>query len=121
MGKKTAAVTIADVLKPLLEQATAGCSRSWRIYPDGHAECIGVDYETRKLSVEAWTNDTLVIRVPGRSVWDGNYSPRRYVGPKLMVLRIVAVTPMPQASYRVVKVEPLIEIPVGRKRKEGTA
>jgi len=120
MGKKKAAVTIADVLKPLLERATEGFGYRWRIYANGSVESIGVNYETRRCSIEAWTDDTLVIRVPGRSVWDGNYSPRRYVGPELLVFRIVAVTAPLQASFCVVDVEPLIEIPVGRKRKEGT-
>lgn len=59
--------------------------------PDGTAKFQGVDFELgrKQIRVVARRADTIVLQVPGRMVWNGNWSPRRYEPKEFLVFRIL--------------------------------
>jgi hypothetical protein len=73
----------------------------------GQVRILGVDFETNRLKIVAQNSESIVIRVPGRTCWDGNYSPRRYVSPEVMVYKILKSKKQPHGQT--FEVEPLIE------------
>lgn len=86
-----------------------------RLRPDGTVETFGIDYETRKITVECCNDSTLVLRVPGRSCWSGRFGDRHYAPPELLVFRILARS---KKDPNCLRVEGLIEISLARKKKE---
>lgn len=59
--------------------------------PDGTAKFHGVDFELGRKQIRLVSRraDILVLQVPGRMVWNGNWSPRRYEPKEFMVYRIL--------------------------------
>lgn len=85
-----------------------------RILADGQVQTPGFNYyETGKLTVVARNRKSIVLKVPGGKVWDGNCSPRRYVPPMLMVFRIIKTH-----EDGLLDVEGLIEWTTGRKKPD---
>ena len=83
---------------------------------------VGVDYETRNISVLARNKDAIVLKVPGRTVWSGNYVQRRYVPPAILVYTIKkSVKSIVKNGEEIIEVEPLIEWDHARKKKEETS
>ena len=74
----------------------------------------GFDYETNRISVLCENQNAIVLKVPGRSVWSGNYCPRRHVPPEVMVFGIVRQTR--EGKVRTLIVEPLIGWETGRSK-----
>lgn len=73
---------------------------------------VGINFETSRISILARNEHSIVLRVEGRSCWVGNYMPREYHSPLIMVYRVVA------DRGNELDVEPLIEWEVKRKPKE---
>ncbi len=86
------------------------------IHPNGHVYTPGIDYETSNITVECRNKTTIVVRVPGHSAWDGNYCPRKYCPPELLVFKIVHRRQA--GNVEELQVEGLIEISLARKKKE---
>lgn len=80
-----------------------------RVSKDGTVSTPGVNYETNRISVLARNKKAIVLKVPGHSTWDGNYSPRIYVPASVMAFKIIS------EEGDLLNVEPLIEYPVRAK------
>lgn len=85
---------------------------------NGSVDTPGIDYETSKMSVVAKTEDAIVIKVPSRTCWNGNYCPRLYRSPMLMVFQVKKSTMKNGDEY--LDVEPLIEWDCGRAKGSVT-
>lgn len=97
MPKKTKPVPCAGRTKNL----TTVYGRQIRIYGN-MVQVVGVDFETNRITVVARDDKHVVLRIPGRSCWDGIGMPRRYAPVEILVYKIL------RTSGDSLIVEPLI-------------
>ncbi len=82
-----------------------------RVKADGTADVCGIDYECRPI-IHAMNDETIVLRLPGRNVWNGNSRPRRYISPEMLVFGIIEA-----AGNNQFIVKPLVRWSLGRTSK----
>ena len=84
----------------------------------GTVRVLGVDFETNRIKVFALNSKSIVLKIPGRNCWDGNYCPRKYHSPEILIYRILHK--FTKDGVTTFKVEPLIEWTEKRNLKKKT-